>query len=143
MDYTGGLDEEIRDVQEQENVILAPKRRPFHYWKVGEKEYKLKLTTRMIERVETKYGKNILNLVDEIPPLSVMLTITQAAMTPWEHGISYSDIQKLYDSWTDQGGNQMEFFTKIVMPTLVVSGVFTDNQAASIMENLKDVDQIT
>ena len=78
----GGLDEEvnqeIRD-EEQEGKITAlvekkPKRRPFHYWKVGNREYKLKLITGMIEKLENKYRQNILNLVavDGIPPLSTM-----------------------------------------------------------------------
>lgn len=140
----GGLDDEIIE----DNVIAIeekkPKRRPFHYWKVGEKEYKLKLKTSMIERVESKYGgKNILALVSDLPPLGVMLTIAQAAMAPWEHGIGYQDIQALYDQWTDEGGSQMEFYTSVVMPTLEVSGFFTAAQAASMTAALKEMDELT
>ena len=148
----GGLDEEvnqeIRD-EEQEGKITAlvekkPKRRPFHYWKVGDREYKLKLTTRMIEKLENKYRQNILNLVagDGIPTLSVMLTVTQAAMSPWEHGIDYDDVKSIYDCWTEDGGNQMEFYTGVVMPTLAVSGFFTEKQAESMMKSLQDVDEL-
>lgn len=148
MGNLGGIDEEmeIRD-EEQESKVASfeerkPKRRPFHYWKVGEREYKLKLTTRMIEKVETKYRQNILNLVsvDGMPALSVMLTITQAAMSPWEHGVNYKKVQDLYDKWIEDGGNQVKYFGSVIMPTLAVSGFFTEQQAESMMESLQDMD---
>ena len=79
-----------------------------------------------------------MNLVEDMPSLSVMLTIIQAAMEPWEHGIDYPDIQKIYDSWTEEGGNQVDLFKKVVIPTLVVSGFFPEKQAQSIMEELEN-----
>lgn len=160
MTEIGGIDEELRAKEEYDAAHADPagttsepgetdcritpvkKRRPFHYWNVNGRDYKLKLTTAMIGKLENKYRTNILNLVSDngMPPLSVMLTIIQAAMTPWEHGVSYADIQKMYDSWSDKGGNQMDFFTGILMPTMAVSGFFTEKQAESMMESLKDMD---
>ena len=146
----GGLDEMINEKdQAQDNVVSfedqKPKRRPFHYWKVGDREYKLKLTTRTIEQVENKYRKNIQNLVtdDGIPPLSVMLTVIQAAMITWEHSISYQKIQDLYDKWTEDGGSQTGFYAQILMPTLAVSGFFTERQAASMLESVENMDSLT
>lgn len=142
-----GLDEEVMQ-EKEENVVsyeeAKTKRRPFHYWKIGDQEYKLKLTTAMIGKLENKYRTNMLNLVseDNIPPLSIMLTILQAAMAPWEHGKSYADVQKLYDRWMEDGGNQMLLFTGILMPTLAVSGFFTEKQAAAMLESLKDMDEL-
>ncbi|SHK33555.1 DUF6096 family protein [Hespellia stercorisuis] len=148
----GGIDEEVEENMNEtaygENVTpmraTKKKRKPFHYWKVGEKDYQLKLTTKMIEKLETKYRVNILNLTTDngIPPLSTMLTIVQAAMAPWEHGVSYQDIQTLYDIWSDEGGNQISFYSGVVMPTLAVSGFFTEKQAESMMESLKDMDDL-
>ena len=85
-----------------------------------------------------------MNLVagDGIPPLSIMLTVAQAAMTPWEHGVGYDDVKDAYDRWTENGGNQMDFYTGVVMPTLAVSGFFTEKQAASMMKNLQDADEL-
>lgn len=152
MGNLGGLDEdvkqEIRDDEQDGKVASFEekkiKRRPFHYWKVGDRDYRLKLTTRMIEKLENKYRQNVLNLVagDGIPPLSVMLTVTQAAMAPWEHGIDYDDAKNMYDRWTEDGGNQMEFYTGVVMPTLAVSGFFPEKQAESMMKSLQDVDDL-
>lgn len=134
----GGLDntqektEETVVEVEQKKVI-----KPFHYWSVNGREYRLKLKASTIGKLENKYGKNIMNMIDDLPPLSVMLTIIQAAMEPWEHGIDYQDIQKLYDKWTDEGGSQMDLYEKVVIPTMAVSGFFTKKQAAAILEELE------
>ena len=60
----------------------------------------------------------------------------------WHHGVTYQDVKKLYDAWTEEGGNQMDFFTKIIMPTMAVSGFFTEKQAESMMESLQEMDEI-
>lgn len=150
MSELGGLDNEVtKDEIDNGNVtqfseIEKRKRRPFHYWTVGEKEYKLKLTTQMIEKLENKYRSNMLSLVMDsgIPPLSIMLTIVQAAMAPWQHGVGYSDVKKIYSSWVDNGGDQMTFFSGVIMPTLAVSGFFTEKQAASLLESVESMDDL-
>ena len=73
----------------------------------------MKLKASGIGRLENKYRQNLLNMIDDIPPLSVMLTIIQEAMSPWEHGIDYQDVQKLYDAWIDEGNSQLELYQKI------------------------------
>ena len=107
-EFTGGIDEEIGvEEKEKSDKITSieekkPKRRPFHYWEVGDRRLSLKLNTRMIEILENKYKMNIMNLVagGDIPPLSVMITVVQAAAAPWTHKLKYEDVQKLYDKWT-------------------------------------------
>lgn len=138
MSNIGGLDEE-KEIQEETTEIVdlneeKKKRRPFHYWKVGGREYKLKLRATNVERLENKYKCNIMNLVDDMPALSTMLTIIQAAMLEWEHGIKYERIKQLYDQYTDEGGNQMSLYRDIVLPTLAVSGFFTEDTTAQILE---------
>lgn len=147
MSDLGGLDEMEEKVDNSATVKFPDKkskRRPFHYWTVRDKDYRLKLNTSMIEKLENKYRTNIINLVsnDGIPPLSVMLTVVQAAMAPWEHGIDYKKVQNLYDNWFEDGGNQITFFSEVLMPTMAVSGFFTEKQAASIMESMKDMDEL-
>lgn len=131
----GGLDE-VNETEEKV-VEIEKKRKPFHYWTVAGRDYKLKLQAGSVERVENKYHQNIINMIDEIPPLSVMLTIIQAAMENWEHNMSYAKIKKLYDVWTEEGGDQFSLYTKIIIPTLVVSGFFPVEQAEDIMEEMK------
>lgn len=81
-----------------------------------------------------------MNMLDDIPPLSVMLTIIQAAMEPWQHGMSYMKVQNVYDIWADEeGGNQSDLYTKVVLPTLAVSGFFTAEQAETLMQEIGNV----
>lgn len=138
MSDLGGLDEE-KQVQEEETKVVnldeeKKKRKPFHYWTVGGRDYRLKLKTSNIEKLENKYKCNIMHLVDDVPALSVMLTIIQAAMLPWEHGIKYSDIQELFDQYVEEGGSQIDLYKNIVIPTMAVSGFFTEKMAADILE---------
>lgn len=141
MENLGGLNE-VSEKEENTEVKVVnlddekKKRKPFHFWTVKGRDYQLKLKASTINKLENKYRQNILNLVDDMPPLSVMLTIIQAAMEPWEHGISYPDVMKLYDVWTEEGGNQTDLFKDIIIPTLVVSGFFPEKQAQSILEEL-------
>lgn len=142
MENLGGLQETETTKGEETKVVSMEKeqkiRKAFHYWKVNGREYKLKLKASTIGKLENKYRKNILNLVDDMPPLSVMLTIIQAAMEPWEHGIDYQDIEKIYDKWTEEGGNQINLYAKVIMPLMAVSGFFTEKQAALILEELEN-----
>lgn len=139
MENIGGL-EEMNETTEEKVVNMEEKKRsPFHYWTVGGREYRLKLKATTINKLENKYRQNLMNMIDEIPPLSVMLTIIQAAMEPWEHGLSYPKVQNLYDSWTEEGGNQMDLFTKVIIPTMAVSGFFTPEQADLIAEEIQNI----
>lgn len=139
MENIGGL-EEMNETTEEKAVNMEEKKRsPFHYWTVGGREYRLKLKATTINKLENKYRQNLMNMIDEIPPLSVMLTIIQAAMEPWEHGLSYPKVQNLYDSWTEEGGNQMDLFTKVIIPTMAVSGFFTPEQADLIVEEIQNI----
>lgn len=116
-------------------------RKPFHYWNVCGREIKLKLKADMIEKVEQKFGnRNILTLVfaDDVPSLSIMLTIIQAAAIPFNHGLSYGDVKRLYDSWSDEGGNQEDLLKNVLLPTLVVSGFFTTEMSEEIMKAMEE-----
>ncbi|MBO5371395.1 MAG: hypothetical protein J6A75_01610 [Lachnospiraceae bacterium] len=144
-----GLDEELSLTEEKESGKVVQleeakvqKRKPFHYWEVNGREYKLKLTTSMITKLENKYKQNIMSLVtSEIPPLSIMLTIVQAAMSPWEHKVDYKKVECLFDKWLEEGGSQQSFYMDIIIPIAAVSGFFTDKQAQSMMESIKDLDE--
>lgn len=145
-----GLDEEItqeenmRESNIEDFETAKRKRLPYHIWKVGGVGYKMKLTTDKITTLETKYRMNILQLVaaNDLPPLFVMLTIAQAALISWQHGMKFEKVKALYDKWVDEGGNQMDFYSRVIIPTLSVSGFFTEDQAESIMKNLEAADEI-
>lgn len=149
-DKLEGLDEEIweEEARKEDNIAsleeVKKKRRPFHYWTVNGVDHKMKLATGMVLKLENKYRTNVLNLVmnDSIPPLSVLLTVAQAAISPWENHTTLEKVQKFYDKYLEEGGSQLEFYKRVIIPTLAVSGFFTEEQAESIMKKLEEEEDL-
>ena len=141
---TQGFDEEIEVKTEDENTVIAldkKKRRPFAYWEVGGQTYKMKLTTQNICRLEEKYKTSLLSLLfgsGNVPPLSIMLTVAQAAMVPYHHSIKFTDVQALFDRYCEEGGTQMTFMTDVCMEIYKVSGFFTESQTAEMDQRLEE-----
>lgn len=131
---TQATEEKVVSLEEQKK-----KRQPFAYWNVGSRSFKMKLKASGIGHLENKYRQNLMNMLDDMPPLSVMLTIIQEAMSPWEHGVDYQDVQKLYDAWIEEGNSQLELFQKILIPLMVVSGFLPEKMAASLMEDIENI----
>lgn len=49
-------------------------------------------------------------------------------------------VQNLYDYWADkEGGNQTDLYSKVIIPTLAVSGFFTQEQADVLVEEMQNV----
>lgn len=141
---TQGFDEEIEVKTEDKAEVIVlekKKRKAFAYWEVGGQTYKMKLTTPNICRLEEKYKTSLLNVLfntNGVPPLSIMLTITQAAMLPYHHNIKYADVQALFDKYCEEGGTQMTFMTDIFMEIYKVSGFFTEEQAEEMDMRLEE-----
>lgn len=141
---TQGFDEELESKEEEDKVVSLEekkKRRPFAYWEVGGQTYKMKLTTQNICRLEDKFKTSLLNVLfgaGSVPPLSVMLTITQAAMLPYNHKIKYEGVQALFDKYCEEGGTQMTFMTDVFMEIYKVSGFFTEDQAEEMDKRLEE-----
>lgn len=136
-----GLDEEVKE-EKVVNLEEKKKRRPFAHWTVGGVEHKLKLTTAVICQLEDKYKRNLLDLLfssGSVPPLAVMLTITQGAMKTWEHGVKYADVQQMFDLYCEEGGTQMTFMTDVLMEIYKVSGFFSEEQTAEMDAKLSEV----
>ena len=145
-----GLDDELKqelitdDSGKKEKIVdfgdAKKRRKAFHIWTVGDSEYKLKLSTSNICMLEEKYKRNLLDLVSmgSFPPLNIMLTIIQAAMLPWHHGIKYKAVQDIYERYVEEGGSQTDLVSNVLMPTLAVSGFFTPDQAESMEEKLQE-----
>lgn len=138
-----GLDRELGMAKSEPAIAVVegnkPARRMFYDWEVGGNVYKMKLNTSMICVLENKFKRNLLSVItdDGIPPLQIMLTVAQAAISPWNHKVDYSDVQKLFDKYVSEGGNQMDFYTNVIMQTMAVSGFFTEAQAKEITEKMK------
>ena len=141
----GGLDQELN---EGEAIAVVepekPKRKMFYEWMVGGDAYKMKLNTSTICILEEKFKHNLLDVVTSngVPPLAHMLTIAQGAMAPWNHKMDYRTVQALFDKYVSEGGNQMDFYTEVIMQVMAVSGFFTDVQAQEITKKMQEASQM-
>ena len=115
---------------------------PYTTWKVGEVEYKLRLTTRQAVAVEEKLGVNLLKVFmprqDEdfpLPPLKVMLVVIHGALQKFEHGTTLDDVYDMNDDYVDAGGDQTSLLMDVIIPLFENSGFMpkqketTDEQA--------------
>lgn len=122
------------------------KRLPYATWKVGEREYKLKLTTGAIMEIETQVlrGGSLMDVISSgnPPGLALQLTITQKAMQKYEHGIDMDDVKELFDQYLEEGGDQITFITDVFMPIFRVSGFFPKKAEAKMGKQLKQVKQV-
>ena len=133
-----GMDEENEVEKKVETVEdLKNRRKAFAYWTVGGEDY-----TQQICKLEEKFRCNLVTLIMQsggLPQLGIMLTVIQAAMTPWKHGVKYKDVQALYDQYADEGGTQMDLMVDVIMEIMLVSGFFTENQRESVMDKREDL----
>lgn len=140
-----GLDEEITEEKNEEKVVEfeKPKKRPFYVWEVGGERYRLKLDSTAVCRLEEKFGQNLLNVIsmNGIPALGVMLTIVQSATVKYQHSLTFEKVQKLYDRYVEEGGNQMKLYTNVIMGIMAVSGFFTAEQAEAMKDKLEAATQ--
>lgn len=115
-------------------------RAPFAIWTIGENEYKLKLKTSEIERLERQYGiGNIMNPIinagdGQIPSLVYMLDVIHAALQKFHHGYSRTDTADLYDNYLDEGGSQTELL-KLITEIFKVSGFFPNKSRKGPTKN--------
>lgn len=119
-------------------------RKPFQIWEVDGEEYKLKLKTMTIVKLEEKFKTGLMNLIEidgTLPPLNIMLQITHAALKDWNSGIKLEKVYDLFDKYCIEGGSQLDFYQNIYMGIFAVSGFFTPSMAAEMEKNLEEIEE--
>jgi hypothetical protein len=89
----------------------------YYEFPVGDKVYKLRLTTRGIIDLEKKIGCNPLAIFgkgDVIPTLTVMLAVFHTSLQPYQHGITEAGAYDIFDNWLADGHNIAEFVPVII-----------------------------
>lgn len=93
------------------------------------KDYKLRLGAAHIEQLEKHLGgRNPLDLLmaaenGNMPPLTGTLRILHASMQKFQHGVSFSDVQNLYDEYVDEGNTYMDLLPHLI-EVFQISGFF-------------------
>ena len=147
--FEQGFDEEMGTEESKTSPIIditqeKPKRLPFAVWTVGKQDYKLKLRASEICKLEQKFRANLLMVITEdgLPPVATMLTVVQAAMVTYHHGMTYTAVQSIYDQYIEDGGDQTKLMTDVIMPLMSVSGFFTQTQAKVLEEEMQHMDSV-
>ena len=113
---------------------------PYTLWNVGDEEYKLKLNTATICKLENEFKTNLLNIImgGNIPPLYIMMKVIHGAMLPYQHGIKESDVFTIFDQYCEEGGSQTSLLTDVFIPIYQVSGFFSRAQAEELKEQMDE-----
>ena len=95
---------------------------------VGEKTYKLRLTTQNVVILERGFGCSLMQLFneDEVPKVDVMATILHAALQTYQHNITLKDAYNILDTWVDEG-NDLNNFNFTIFEVFQISGLIPKN----------------
>ncbi len=91
----------------------------------GDKDYKLRLSTRNIAMLEKQLGCNPLAIFgkgDTIPTITTMVQVLYASLIQYNHGTSLDDAYDIFDSWLADGNTATDFIY-IILDIYRVSGL--------------------
>ena len=98
---------------------------------IGGIDYKARLNAKACVDLEKKLGTNPLNIFAKIadngniPDLGVLITMLQASLTAYNHGITMDKTYELYDKFVDEGHTLMDL-VPILLDVFKVSGFFKE-----------------
>lgn len=99
-------------------------------FEVGNKSYKLRLTTRAIVTLEKTLGCNPLAIFgagDSIPTITDMVAILHAALQQYHHGISMIDAYDIFDAYL-LDGHAMTDFIPVILEIYKTSGLIREEE---------------
>ena len=99
----------------------------------GDKDYRLKLSTRSTVSLEKQLGCNpvaIFGSGDTIPTITTMVRILHASLQSYEHGITLEDAYDIFDKWLEDG-HVMTDFIAVIIDIYKASGILKDAEEAS------------
>ena len=83
----------------------------------GNKNYKLRLTTRGVVALEKQLGCNPLMIFgngDKVPTITTMVQVLNAALQPMNSGITLDDAYDIFDEYLNDGHIVTDFIAVIV-----------------------------
>lgn len=91
----------------------------------GNKEYKLRLSTRAIVALEKQLGCNPLSIFgdgDTLPTITTMVYVLHASLQQLNHGITLNDAYDIFDAYLVDG-HTMTDFLPVMIEIYKVSGL--------------------
>lgn len=83
----------------------------------GNKDYKLRLSTRAIIALEKQLGCNPLAIFgngDTMPTITTMVQVLHASMTQLNHGVTLNDAYDIFDAYLADGHSMTDFLPTII-----------------------------
>ena len=105
---------------------------------VGDKEYKLRLTSQACVGLEKKLKTSLFNALKKMDDMAIetIVMLLHSAMQALEHGITLEKTYAIYDELVDEG-KKLEDIIEILFDILEVSGFFKKEQVEEAIENVK------
>ena len=91
----------------------------------GDKDYKLRLSTRNTVMLEKQLGCNPLAIFgngESLPTVTTMVQILYCALLQYNHGISLNDAYDIFDEYLADGNTATDFIV-VILELFKVSGL--------------------
>ena len=103
----------------------------------GNKDYKLRLSTRQTVSLEKQLGCNPLSIFrdgETIPTITTMVYILYASLQQLNHGISLDDAFNIFDDYLADG-HVVTDFIPVIVEIYKVSGIIKNSKETEIEKN--------
>lgn len=107
--------------------------------KIGDKEFKLRLTGNTIGALEKRLNDNPLNVLTamqegSLPMVSKLLLILHASMQKFHHGLTETNVNDLYDEYVDSGNASTDLIPEL-LEVFKISGFLPRKKTTEENEN--------
>lgn len=99
-------------------------------FEAGNKQYKLRLNIRNTVALEKQLGMNPLSIFgtgETLPTITQMVQILHASLQQYNHGISFTDAENIFEEWLADGNTITDFLT-IILEIYKVSGIIGNGE---------------
>ena len=96
----------------------------------GNKEYKLRLSTRNVVMLEKQLGCNPLAIFgngDTLPTVTEMVNVLYTSLIQYNHGITLNDAYDIFDAYLADGNSATDFIT-VILNIYKVSGLIKTDE---------------
>lgn len=101
-------------------------------FEAGNKEYKLRLSTRNIVNLEKQLGCNPIAIFgdgDKMPTITDMVNILYASLQQLQHGITLNDAYDIFDAYLEE--HSTTDFITVIIDVYKMSGIIRDDKGES------------
>ena len=109
----------------------------FYEFTAGNKDYKLRLTTRSIVALEKQLGCNPLAIFgngDVMPTVTQMVAVLHASLQSMQHGVDMAAAYDVFDDFLADGHNMTDFLP-VIVEVYKVSGLLSRDKEVSSEKN--------